>query len=641
MKPLIELVDVFKTYAGATTPTRVLHGVSLTIEQGEFVAIVGASGSGKSTLMNILGCLDRPSTGRYRFEGRDIAGFGPDALARLRRDAFGFVFQQYQLMSGMSAAENVEVPAIYRGMPKAERRARVATLLARLGLGQRAQHRPEQLSGGQQQRISIARALMNGGRVILADEPTGALDQASGQQVMGLLRELSSAGHTIIMVTHDRAVAEQARRVIEISDGRIVADSGRDPQLRAAARVALTHSARRGAVAGGAAEAIRAAWQALRVNPVRTLLTLLGIVVGVASVVALLAVGEGTKRAVLAELEAFGTNRLYISPSTNGDNKLNGTLTEADVALVRELPRVAAAMPYLSSSVVVRAGNATHRSLGVAVTSEFPRILNWRPAHGVFFMPADERSLATVAVLGSRLAQKLFGPEDPLRKFVLVDNVPFQVIGVLSSKGALVGDANADDTIVMPFATGSKRIFGTPNVSFISVSMSDSAHSAQTEAAIAAALSKAHRGTDFEIFNQAAAVAAQTKTVDIMTSLLLVTAIISLVVGGIGVMNVMLMTVAERTSEIGVRMAVGASRSDVLAQFMIEAVVLACVGGVLGLLGGWGVGTLCKWLDNDVIFTLQASVLAFCCAVATGLICGYLPARRAASLDPVVALARQ
>ena len=642
MKPLIELRDVEKSYAGATAPVRVLHGVSLTIYPGELVAIMGASGSGKSTLMNILGCLDRPSDGKYLFEGRDIAHFGPDALASLRREAFGFVFQQYQLVSGLSAAQNIEVPAIYRGVPRPERRARVSALLARLGLAQRGEHKPTQLSGGQQQRISIARALMNGGRVLLADEPTGALDKASGQQVMALLRELSASGHTIIMVTHDALVAKQARRVIEISDGQIVADSGRDERASANSELERPIGARRGLIAGGISEAVRAAWQALRLDPARTLLTLLGIVVGVASVVALLGVGEGTKRAVVAELEAFGAHRLYIMPTTDGESQLNGRLTMADVELIKQVPRVAAAMPYLAGSVVVRANNATHRSSGAAVTSDFPQILKWHTQSGAFFDAADERKLATVAVLGSRTAKKLFAAgEDPVRKYVLVDNVPFLVVGVLEPKGALIGDANADDTVVMPFSTASTRIFGTPNLTWVSVSMADSKHAVEVEAAVKEVLSKAHRGVDFEIYNKAAAVAAETRTVNIMTGLLFVTAIISLVVGGIGVMNVMLMTVTERTGEIGVRMAVGASRGDVLAQFLIEAVLLACVGGVLGLFAGWGAGSLCRLLDQQVIFTAPAALLAFCCAVLTGLVCGFLPARRAASLDPVAALARQ
>ncbi|HET6336964.1 MAG TPA: MacB family efflux pump subunit [Polyangiales bacterium] len=639
--PLIELQNVTRTYAGTSAPVTVLHDVSLSIHAGEFVAIMGASGSGKSTLMNILGCLDRPTAGSYRFAGREVSAATPEELALLRRETFGFVFQQYHLVAGLTAAENIEIPAVYRGLSTLQRRARSTELLASLGLAQRGDHRPDQLSGGQQQRVSIARALMNGGRVLLADEPTGALDRTSGIEVMNLLQQLSAAGHTVILVTHDRAIANEARRTIEISDGRIVADTGRDE--RAVLQLpSHRENTPRTALTGDAREAVRAAFRALRVNIVRTLLTLLGVVVGVASVVALLAVGEGTTRAVLAQLAAFGTHRLYVSPVGEDSRSLTGMLTEADAKIIATVPRVAATMPYLANKVTVRAGNVDRKTVGVGVTTAFPRILNWQPESGAFFEDSDERSLATVALLGKKLATALFPDgEDPIRKFVLVDNVPFQVIGVLSPKGALTGDSDDDDAIVMPFSTASQRIFGTPYVNWISVAMEDSEHSDETVEAITATLSEARRAKDFTVYNQAASVQAETATINIMTSLLTMTAIISLLVGGIGVMNIMLMTVTERTSEIGIRIAVGASRSDVLAQFLTEAVVLASLGGVLGLGVGWAVGLLSSMLEAKVVFTAPASILAFCCAVATGLLSGLLPARRAARMDPVVALARQ
>jgi macrolide transport system ATP-binding/permease protein len=306
------------------------------------------------------------------------------------------------------------------------------------------------------------------------------------------------------------------------------------------------------------------------------------------------------------------------------------------------VPNVAAAMPYLSTSVTVRAGNVQHRTALAAVGSNFTNILKWRVERGRFFTSDEERRLATVAVLGQKLARRLFrAGQDPLRRFVLVDNVPFQVVGVLEGKGALTGNADDDDTIVMPFSSGSTRVLGTPYLSWISVAVADGRRAAETSESIKAVLREAHRQEDVEIFNKAAAVAAERATVDAMTSMLLVTAIISLIVGGIGVMNVMLMTVTERTSEIGIRMAVGASRFDVLLQFLVEAIVLSSIGGVLGLGLGWATGTLCRMLGEHVIFTPTGPVLGLFCAVATGLLCGVLPARRAAGLDPVAALARR
>lgn len=186
--PVIELRDISRTYVNGELATTVLEDVSLSIMPGEFVAIMGASGSGKSTLMNILGCLDKPTTGQYLFQGHDIAQLDKDALASLRRETFGFIFQSYNLIPSASATENVEVPAIYAGMPREARHRRAESLLTELGLGERLRNRPSQLSGGQQQRVSIARALMNDARVLLADEPTGALDSQSGKDVLALLK---------------------------------------------------------------------------------------------------------------------------------------------------------------------------------------------------------------------------------------------------------------------------------------------------------------------------------------------------------------------------------------------------------------------------------------------------------------------
>ncbi len=457
----LELRGIGKAYPGADGGVRVLKNVSLQIRAGELVAIMGASGSGKSTLLNILGCLDRPSEGTYFLDGVEVDFGDADALARIRREVFGFVFQQYHLIAGMTARQNVEMPATYTREPRRRRSARAEELLCRLGLKERVGYRKDQLSGGQQQRVSVARALMNRGQILLADEPTGALDSHSGSEVMLLLRELSDQGHTVVVVTHDPKIASAARRVIEIQDGEVISDTG------AMAAVPVGVSPSQPGPSGDSfwnrvLEAITAAGFALRVNPIRTALTLLGVVVGVASVVVLLAIGEGAKQAVLAQLAVFGTNRLYVVPGSSEQRGPGGALNEADASVVRGVPGVTAAMPYLKGPVTVRYGNVDHRTNGVAVTADFTRILNWRVDRGVFFTPVDERGLATVALVGKKLEHTLF-PEgtDSLRKFVLIDNVPFQLIGVLSEKGALTGDADDDDTIVFPFSTGSQRLFGT------------------------------------------------------------------------------------------------------------------------------------------------------------------------------------
>ncbi|HWB50392.1 MAG TPA: MacB family efflux pump subunit [Stellaceae bacterium] len=640
--PLIELRDVGKTYdTGGGLAVEVLRGLSLTVRAGEFVAVMGASGSGKSTLMNLLGLLDKPSRGEYRLAGADVASLDRDELARLRRDTFGFVFQQYNLIPTATARENVEVPAIYAGLPPAERRKRAESLLAQLGLDGRFDNRPNQLSGGQQQRVSIARALMNGGRIILADEPTGALDSRSGAEVMALLKQLAAAGHTIILITHDRAIAEAADRIVEIADGRITHDTG---TARSAVPPAPFVGETRRAVspALSVGEALKAARRALSADLLRTALTLLGIIIGTAAVIALMAIGEGSRQTVLDQLAVFGTNRLYVNPGNESGRGPGGTLSARDADLVRDVPNVAAAMPYLQGQVTVRYGNVDARTTATAVTTDYPRILNWPLSEGVFFTREDERGLAAVAVIGRQVARTLFADGvDPIGRFILVNNVPFQVIGVLSEKGAVSGDADDDDTIAIPFETGSQRIFGTPNLSWISVLIDDLGKADRTSRDIAAVLAAKHHVQDFRIYNKAASIEARSRAQNSLTLLLGFTATISLFVGGIGVMNIMLMSVTERTREIGIRMATGARTRDILRQFLAEALMLSGAGGAAGLVLGHLAGLTATLVGTRVIFTLHAAIGAVLCGALTGLVFGFMPARRAARLEPVTALARE
>ncbi len=649
-EPLIELVDVHKVYGGSdSTPIEVLKGISLTIRAGEFVAIMGQSGSGKSTLMNILGLLDRPTGGEYRLDGRDVAHLGHDELAQLRREVFGFVFQQYNLIPTITAAENVAVPAAYAGVGLRDRLRKANALLERLGLADRTGHRPNQLSGGQQQRVSIARALINGGRVVLADEPTGALDSQSGEQVIALLRELAAEGHTVILITHDPGVASVAHRIIAIKDGAVVSDTQTGTQPRyeteaCAAGAPLTRAPEPTSVLlSDMREAVRSGGRALLAASFRTALTLTGIIVGVASIIALLAIGEGAKEAVLAQIAVFGANRLYVSPGGESSRGPGGRLLESDVELLRDLPNVAMAMPYLYGNVTVRAGNVDHSTTAVAVTTDFPVILHWPMQSGVFFTKDDELAMATVAVIGSKLAGRMF-PDgtDPIRQWILVDNVPFQVIGVLTSKGALSGDADDDDTVTMPFSTGSLRVLGKRELSWISVLIDDLARAKETEAAITAKLEAAHNTRDFRIYNLAATVETANETQNTFKFLLGCTAAISLFVGGIGVMNVMLMTVTERTREIGIRIATGARTRDIVRQFLTEAVMVAGAGGIVGGLAGVATGFVAAYaFGMPVIFSATVIIASVACAVATGLVFGLLPALRAARLEPVAALARE
>lgn len=644
MSTLISLRDITRRFSSGELQVQVLHGISLEIERGEFVAIMGASGSGKSTLMNILGCLDKPSSGEYLFAGHKVAALDADGLAALRREAFGFVFQSYHLISTGNALENVEMPAIYAGIPAPERHARAKELLTRLGLQDRLRNRPSQLSGGQQQRVSIARALMNDAEVILADEPTGALDSKSGQEVLALLKELSAQGKTVIIITHDREVAAHADRQIEIRDGLIVADSGPAVSSKAAPVELKIDTAPQGVGMADMAEAVRMAARALKANVFRTVLTLLGIVIGVASVVAMLAVGNGARQSVVERISSMGTNLLSIRPGApnmpRSADGVTATLTAEDAKAVARLDNVRDALGELQGNATLRHGNIDYKTTITATNAGMPAVREWALHSGAFFSESDEQSYAAVTVLGQTAAKNLFPEKDPVGEYLLIQNVPFQVIGVMAAKGATPWGQDQDDVALVPFPTASLRLFGQRYVQSITAYVEDVSKVAETEEVIRQELLKRHSGVeDFQIRNTASLLEAVTATQDTLTILLGSIAAISLLVGGIGVMNIMLVNVTERTREIGIRMATGARTGNILQQFITEALVVSAIGGLIGVLVGLGVAWLLQLLGTSVQFTLAPVLLAFGCAFATGLIFGLMPARKAAHLDPVQALA--
>ncbi|MEN9892724.1 MAG: hypothetical protein RLY78_3019 [Pseudomonadota bacterium] len=655
--PLIALSGVTKSYRQGELAVQVLHGIDLLIQPGELVAIMGASGSGKSTLMNLLGCLDRPDGGHYHFMGRDVATLDRDALAQLRREAFGFVFQSYHLIATGTAADNVAVPAVYAGVAPARRQARAAALLERLGLADRAHHRPHQLSGGQQQRVSIARALMNGGRVILADEPTGALDSRTGAEVMALLRELADQGHTVILITHAAEVAAHADRIIELRDGRIVADPGPAPSRADTTGPSTAGSAgiERREASGAEApdsghwdellEATRTALRALRANLFRSVLTLLGIVIGVASVIAMLAIGDGARQQVVDRIGAMGSNLLLVRPGAPNQRGFQNTATlvPADVAAIDdEVANVLAAVPEQSSTATLRHGGADYTSSVNGTSAKFPLARQWAVAEGGFFSEEDEKGYATVAVLGQTVARALFPDgQSPLGQHVMINNLIFQVVGVMAARGASPTGQDQDDVVLVPYATSQLRLSGQRFLRNVTIAVRDVEQIDATQAEVEALLTARHGKVDFQIRNMASIIETATQTQDTLTLLLGSIAAISLLVGGIGVMNIMLVSVTERTREIGIRMATGARTRHILQQFLIEALVVSALGGAIGVALGLSAAAVIGHFGTPVQYALAPVMLAFGCAFATGLVFGWLPARKAARLDPVVALASE
>ena len=648
-RPLIRLRNVSRRYFIGGSEVNALAGVTLDIRAGEFVAIMGPSGSGKTTLMNIIGCLDRPTGGKYHYDGWPAHTAGPDQRARLRREVFGFVFQNYNLLGTATARENVEIPAIYAGTRKKTRLKRATELLARLGLGLRLGHHPTELSGGEQQRVAIARAMMNGGQVILADEPTGSLDSRTGKEILAQLASLAEQGHTVIVVTHDSAVASHARRRIELLDGRVTADTRTDPGSRdrtqaGSSRPAPRRTAGVRAPALSLQESARTALRTLRGNKFRTALTLLGIIIGVLSVTAMLGVAEGVRRAVLDNFSALGGASLTITAS-NDQNQQASPLTLGDADAIRDqVPNLLSVAPQMTGGGTLVAGGEETGAFLVATTSRAMEDGNRALAQGAFFSEAQDRDYAPVMVLGGNLASELFGPAaNPIGEYVLVNGSPIQVIGVLERPtGTFAAFDFRARAAYLPLMTGAVRLFNRDNLNSIDILVTDTELVESAQEQISTLLTRRHGSRDFNIQNQAALIEAENAAAAIMQLLFGSIGGISLIVAGIGVMNIMLASVAERTREIGVRMATGARQRDILMQFVCEAIVVSGLGGLVGLMLAVGLGALLSALTPvQIFFTPQIVLIGLSCATLTGLLFGFAPARRAARLDPVAALAAQ
>jgi macrolide transport system ATP-binding/permease protein len=698
-EPIIRVANVTRTYHVGDVDVHALRGVNLIVEPGEFIAIMGSSGSGKSTLMSLLGCLDRPSSGEYYLEGVNVAGLTEPELARIRSERLGFVFQSFNLLARTSAIENVALPLFYAAggaSSGAERTERAQASLKLLGLADRERNTPGQLSGGQQQRVAIARALINNPILLLADEPTGNLDTKTSHEIMVTLQTLNrERSVTIIVVTHESDIATYAGRVLTMRDGEVISDErrpavGPPPGASAGLLPAGSLSNLRQPVPATAGSAgtvqafalmiVAAAFQALARNKMRSALTMLGVFIGVAALIAMVAVGQGANEAVRKQIESLGTNLLVVVPgaTTMGGMRSGqgsaSTLTVVDAeALRREAPAVGSVSYLIRQMGQVQFANQNWTTNIQGVSANYPPITNWQIASGRGISQEDDMNAALVAILGQTVARQLFGAnENPIGAVIQVKSVPLRVIGVFASKGQTAYGTDQDDLVMTPFTTAQRKVLGVaapsqqqvplnwvypspPNpynlqqrlmgyVNQIYVQATDASQVQPAVSEVTNILTRRHHirpgeVNDFSVRNLSQIAETAESSSRIMALLLAAVASISLIVGGIGIMNILLVSVTERTREIGLRMAIGARRTHVLLQFLAESVILSVTGGIAGIIVGVVFSEMISIVAGwPAPISLAAVAGGFLFSAAVGIFFGYYPARKAASLDPIEAL---
>ncbi|MGP1506364.1 MAG: MacB family efflux pump subunit [Campylobacter sp.] len=641
---MIKLENVSKTFQFGENEICALKNINLTIQKGEFVAIMGQSGSGKSTLMNILGALDTPSSGSYFIDGREISRFDLDELAILRSKKFGFVFQRYNLISTLNSMQNVALSAVYAGVEKSVREAKANEILSDLGLGDKTQNLPNKLSGGQQQRVSIARALINGGEIILADEPTGALDSKSGIKVMEIIKNLHEKGHTIILVTHDSNIAEWANRVIEIKDGEILSDTKKSELKFELKEQNLPQKREFSANFDRFKESFKMSISSIFAHKLRSILTMLGIIIGVMSVICVIALGKGSQEQIMSSIKRIGTNTIEIFPGSGFGDMRSGrikTLTRDDASYLAKQNFLDYSTPNTNTSGVITYANKNINGSLRGGGKDSLAVNGITLQSGRTFSADDIENSRAVVIIDQNAKNELFADENPIGKTIFFNRRPLSIIGVAAPSDAFGISENV--RIYAPYTSVINNITGDRYIHSITVKVKDDIDTQLAEERVKSALSQKHGKSDFFTFNSDTIKQTIESTTQTMQLLIASIAAISLIVGGIGVMNIMLVSVTERTKEIGIRMAIGARKSDIMQQFLIEAVLLCVLSGIIGVILAFFAGEIFNWLNLDFVmrFSVAPVVLSLVASSAIGIIFGYIPALRASKLNPIDALLQE
>ena len=642
---IIHLSKVNKYFGTLENKIHILKDIDLTIHKGEFVSIIGQSGSGKSTLMNIIGCLDTPTSGSYKIKELETQFMNNDEKAELRCKTFGFVFQRYNLLSNLNSVDNVILPAIYEGISVATRTERAIKLLKEVNLSKKLSSKPNEMSGGEQQRVSIARALMNGGEVILADEPTGALDSKTGEKVIDLLKSLHKLGHTIVLVTHDKNIACQAGRVIEIKDGKILSDTIKDNKTydNAIKHIKVSKSPLV-IFKDRLCESLKISVQTILGHRMRSILTMLGIIIGVSSLVSTISLGQGAQNMVIDKISEMGSNTISINPGKSfGDmeSDLIKTLVPADSDLLERQSYIASSTPEVSTTVNLAYQNKVAMAHLSGVGEQFFNVTNGKILKGRGFTKEDVKNISSIVIIDEKTKNQFFPNTNPIGKIIIVNKIPLRIIGI-GSQPVMFGPYANMLTLWTPYTTSMTKITGMKHISSITVRIVDNISTQTAEKSIIQLLTNVHGTKDFFTTNSDSLKHTLEGVSGILTLLISGVAVIALLVGGIGVMNIMLVSVTERTKEIGIRIAIGAKQINIMEQFLIEAIIICLLGGSIGIFISLTIGFIANHLMNFQImpFSIFSILVAILSSTTIGIMFGFIPAKNDTKLSPIESLSR-